>query len=94
MQMIAVVLSSWPATPVPTPGRLLLMLSIWFGPAIVSSLLSSWLSGRQGGGVGRGIAVGVVAAVVSGVFGCATPPAMAAAPFVGAAAAVIAVLRS
>jgi hypothetical protein len=92
MHTPAVILSSWPGNP--TPGSTLLLLSIWFGPAILSALAASWLSGRRGGGFGKGVAVGIAAAFVGGMFGCAVPPAMVAAPLIGAAAAVVAVLRS
>jgi hypothetical protein len=92
MQTSTIVLSSWPGNP--TPGSTLLLLSIWFGPAIVSAFAASWLSGRRGGGFGKGVAVGIAGAFVAGVFGCAVPPAMAAAPVIGAVAAIVAVLRT
>jgi hypothetical protein len=92
MPTSAVVLSSWPGNP--TPGSTLLLLSIWFGPAIIAAFAATWLSGRRGDGFGRGVAIGIAGAFVAGLFGCAVPPAMVAAPFVGAAAAVIAVLRT
>lgn len=92
MDTSAAILSSWPGNP--TPGSTLLLLSIWFGPAVLSALAASWLSGRRGGGVGKGVAVGIAGAFVGGMFGCAVPPAMVAAPLIGAAAAVVAVLSS
>jgi len=92
MPMSAVVLSSWPGSP--SPGSTLLLLAIWFGPALVAAFATSWLSGRQGGGFGKGVAFGIAGAFVAGVFGCAVPPAMVAAPAIGAVAAIVAVLRS
>ena len=64
MATVAMVLSSWPGNP--KPGSTLLLLSIWFGPAIVAALAASWLSGRRGGGFARGAGIGVAAAVVGG----------------------------
>jgi hypothetical protein len=92
MQTSPAVLSSWPGPP--TPGATLLLLSIWFGPAIVAALAASWLSGRQGDGFGKGVMVGIACAFVCGLFGCAVPPAMVAAPLIGAVAAIVAVLRT
>jgi hypothetical protein len=92
MPTFSLVLSSWPAPP--KPGSTLLLLAIWFGPAIVAALATSWISGRRGGGFGKGAGIGIAVAIVGGLFGCAMPPAMVAAPLIGAAAAVITVLRS
>jgi hypothetical protein len=77
-----------------TPESTLLLFAIWLGPAVIAALATSWISGREGGGFGRGAAVGIAAALVAGVFGCAVPPVLVAAPIVGAVAAVVTVLRS
>lgn len=92
MQLIPVLLSSWGGDPSPTAT--VRLLAIWLGPAVVAAVATSWLSGRRGGGIGRGIGIGVAAALVGGIFGCAVPPTMFAAPLIGAVAAIVAVLRS
>lgn len=87
-----VVLSSWDGDY--STAATVRLLALWFGPAIVAALATSWISGRRGEGFGNGACVGVAAAFVAGIFGCAVPPAIVAAPLVGIAAAVATVLRS
>lgn len=92
MRTLIAILASWGGDY--SPAATARLLAIWFGPAIVAALATSWISGRRGGGFGRGALIGVAAAFVAGIFGCAVPPVIYAAPLVGIVAAVLTVLRS
>jgi hypothetical protein len=92
MQTVGPMLASWGGDH--SSAATARLLAIWFGPAIVAALATSWISGRRGDGFGKGAGVGIAAAFVAGIFGCAVPPALVAAPLVGIVAAVVTVLRT